>query len=123
MKRTLTPEQSKELLLMGVDRERMTGACKTYSVTHPDGYKSLHGHTFSLADLMELLPSEIIVDRQFYDLRIRHIKDAWATQYYNQESSYSDDLDSYQVEDELVDALFALAKWCFKEGYIKPDAK
>lgn len=105
MKTELTTEQSQHLLELGVPRERMT------KLVEHRGLIPIVERTFSLTDLLEILPKEIDNRR---DLQIgwHSLADKWFVGY--------EYCQSYHAE-ELIDALYELLCWVIKNGFLKFD--
>lgn len=114
MKTTLTIEQSAELIKRGVSERRATS-----SVWSPSENAYIHP-TFTLADLLSLLPKEIkrdSLDRP-YVLHIIREEDRTI-------AAYRRDWDSITGADkrtsEFIDSLYELLLWAIDHNHVKLD--
>lgn len=111
MKTTLTIEQSAELIKRGVKRDRMN---------------INFDPIFKIEDLLSLLPKEITVTMEFYDvdrlacLHISSTNERWyvSYKYEFEEREYWCKMFIYE---ELIDALYKLLLWAIAHNHVKLD--
>lgn len=117
MKTTLTIEQSTELIKRGVSEKRATS-----SVWSPSENAYIHP-TFTLADLLSLLPKTIHPGRYYLDLSYGF--GDWTASYILwddcDEGTYIRDTQGEKTADELVDALYKLLLWAIDHNHVKLD--
>ena len=107
MKTKLTYKQSTELIDVGAPREKATGKGYFEGVA---GYYS----TFTLADLLEILPKEIMFDKEHgLDFGWDFYANKWYARYSDEDSLCVYE-NAWYIEDELIDALYQLACWYYK---------
>lgn len=111
MKTNLTIEQSAELIKRGVKRDRMN-----------INFEPI----FKIEDLLSLLPKEITVTMEFYDvdrlacLHISSTNEKWYVSY-----KYEFEEREYWCKmfnsEELIDALYKLMIWAIDHNHVKLD--
>lgn len=111
MKTTLTIDQSAELIKRGVSEKRATS-----SVWSPSENAYIHP-TFTLADLLSLLPKEI--ENGLYSLDLMADNVEWDSVYSSAHVGY----DPYFVanEKELIDVLYKTLLWTIDHNHVKLD--
>lgn len=118
MKTTLTIEQSTELIKRGVSERRATS-----SVWSPSENAYIHP-TFTLADLLSLLPKGIIHNGLSCKLRITSWYDEpYFAGYENQVGEYITP-NPYKAPfsaEELIDVIFQLLCWAIDHNHVKLD--
>lgn len=114
MKTTLTPEQSATLIAKGISAD------KASEIKEYDDEVSQWTHRgvpiFTLADICELLPKELMIDGVTYYLNMLCME-TWVANYINAVG------DNYvtgilRSTTELIDALYSLLCWVIDKGYI-----
>lgn len=80
--------------------------CYDYDFAHPIP-------TFTLQDILDILPKEIIIDSKVYNLNIIFPNEgSWEVSY----SSYSI-CKEFFIENNLIDAAYEMLCWCVENGY------
>ena len=116
MKTTLTPEQSATLIAKGISAD------KASEIAEYDDEVSQWTHRgapiFTLADICELLPKELMIDGVTYYLNMLCME-TWVANYIN---AVGDDYVTGILHSttELIDALYNLLLWCLDNNLIKP---
>lgn len=110
MKTRLTVDESKELIVLGINSELASDSI----IIYPDDeeFSQELVPIFTLQDLVEIVP-KVIDD---YHLEMAFCDPAWQVHY---ELYYGWKKLTLARNIELIDALFDIVKWCIKEGYIK----
>lgn len=114
MKTTLTAEQSAELIKLGVDKDKASLMQDDDRGRWP--YPSVP--IFTLADILGLLPKELMIDGVTYYLNMLCME-TWVANYIN---AVGDDYATGILHSttELIDALYNLLLWCLDNNLIKP---
>lgn len=114
MKTTLTAEQSAELIKHGVDKDKASLMQDDDRGRWP--YPSVP--IFTLADILGLLPKELMIDGVTYYLNMLCME-TWVANYIN---AVGDDYVTGILHSttELIDALYNLLLWCLDNNLIKP---
>lgn len=123
MKRLLSPEQSAALIAKGISADKASGQGeKMYKpITLQNGSikRVFDGYTpiFTLADLLELQPKELMIDGVTYYLNMLCME-TWMANYIN---AVGDDYVTGILHSttELIDALYNLLLWCLDNNHIK----
>lgn len=124
MKTTLTPSQSATLIAKGISADKASGQGeKIYKpITLQNGSikRVFDGYTpiFTLADICELLPKELMIDGVTYYLNMLCME-TWVANYIN---AVGDDYVTGILHSttELIDALYNILLWCLDNNLIKP---
>ena len=128
MKTTLTIEQSAELIKRGVSAEKasMSNATMQAAVDARGIVRIPRQPIFTLADLLSLLPKEITVTMESYDvdrlacLHISSTNEKWYVSY-----KYEFEEREYWCKmfnsEELIDALYKLMIWAIAHNHVKLD--
>lgn len=73
--------------------------------------------TFTLQDIIDLLPRELDTDTERYnlDMWFSIFYNIWRVEYDDGECLYSD---NFFTGEELIDAAYEMLCWCIEQGYI-----
>lgn len=109
MKTTLTIEQSARLIELGVDERKASSIY--YTIDPCDHKKRIRKYQFGLTDLLRILPKKIKSGSTTFRLRmgvdvsdnywVKYVSDPWG----------ADPFESYQEEEDLIDAIYAMIVW------------
>lgn len=111
MKTQLTKEQSLHLIELGVLKEKASDESWTSYTPACVGFRY---PIFTLTDILEILPKEIVYQELKYQIRIEW-DDEWYADYV--EDGYNSVITA--KSEELIDALYELCVWCLENKYIK----
>lgn len=118
MKNCLSIEQSAELIKRGVSERRATS-----SVWSPSENAYIHP-TFTLADLLSLLPKHIRIEHRHYYLRMNTFvltdeeNPMWIARYITSNSAITL---HERWSEEFIDALYKLLLWAIDNNHVKLD--
>lgn len=121
MKKLLSAEQSATLIAKGISADKASERTPDYKDINNTG-KPLERREllpiFTLADICELLPKELMIDGVTYYLNILCME-TWVADYIN---AVGDDYVTGILHSttELIDALYNLLLWCLDNNLIKP---
>lgn len=125
-KQVLSIEQMKYLQELGLDTD-----CSTFfvNVAHPNkhifnyaAYDDLIEYyldyfpAFTLQDILDLLPEEILKGERVYRLVIERAEGRYFISYY-----WCDNLLISKNEELLIDAAYKMLCWCIENGYIETN--
>ena len=115
MKKLLSAEQSANLIAKGISADKASEKKREYTdLGTPIGYTPI----FTLADILGLLPKELMIDGVTYYLNMLCME-TWVANYIN---AVGDDYVTGILHSttELIDALYNLLLWCLDNNLIKP---
>lgn len=115
MKTTLTIEQSAELIKRGVSKDK--ASCESCATSVGSVVRTPIQPTFTLTDLLSLLPVDIYYEHKTYELAMRFIFEKWHVEY----SFNFDDILEIKPANELIDALYEMLLWCLDNNHVKLD--
>ena len=126
--KVLSIEQMTKLKELGVD-VKPKGTCLMYTSDSSDNYYLKYGEStceddieaFSLQDIIELLPKQIINCNEIYLLKIIPISNEVSYVQFN--SQICADITKYPLrvkkQDSLFNSLFEMLIWVIENGYLK----
>ena len=120
MKQTLTKEQSQRLIELGVSTEKASSFISndvSYSEV-ADGKPNYFSPTFTIGDLLNILPKEITRNEVVFKISISGFLQFWNIGYYD---DFTKLLLFSANGEELIDILLETAIWCIDNGYIKTE--
>lgn len=122
MKTELTTEQSHHLIELGVPKEKASEVENGGAGNEVDKYI----YTFTLTDLLVILPKEIVVtilNKYQEEIKAKHrFTFEWLGYGYlvgYKEFAINPNLITKFMADELIDALYELTVWCIENGHLK----
>lgn len=73
--------------------------------------------TFTLQDILDLLPKKLQHRYEDYELTLFYSHESydWKVQYLNENVSFMD----YKSGEELIDATYQMLCWCIEQGYVE----
>lgn len=127
-KQVLSIEQMKHLQELGLDISKASMMyveidkeviCANKNITYllkGCEYGKVFIDVFTLQDILDLLPDNIVSDKFENDLMIVNMYNNWSVFY-----SFSNEFDSLKCfrSRELIDAAYEMLCWCIKNKYIK----
>lgn len=129
MKQTLTPEQMRHLSELGCSTRnasmcliRDTEGNRHLSVHNEYCYEASYMNpipVYTLADIIEMLPKQIMAGESKYEISIYTIDGKWAVDYCSEKDA---DVQSLVCE-KLIDAAYSRLCWCLKNKYIETKEK
>lgn len=127
-KQVLSVEQMKHLQELGLDTsdgsmcfEWNESDADNMVVTSPDAdtnYDYYH-ETYTLQDILDKLPTLIIISSDFYKICIEPSCGYWDIYYYKSDAT---ELISKKSEN-IIDAAYDMLCWCIENGYVEKEGK
>lgn len=127
-KQVLSVEQMKHLKELGLDTsdgsmcfEWNESDADNMVVTSPDAdtnYDYYH-ETYTLQDILDKLPTLIIISSDFYKICIEPSCGYWDIYYYKSDAT---ELISKKSEN-IIDAAYDMLCWCIENGYVEKEGK
>ena len=127
-KQVLSVEQMEHLQELGLDTsdgsmcfEWNESDADNMVVTSPDAdtnYDYYH-ETYTLQDILDKLPTLIIISSDFYKICIEPSCGYWDIYYYKSDAT---ELISKKSEN-IIDAAYDMLCWCIKNGYVEKEGK
>lgn len=130
MKNNLPPEESQRLIDLGVDRKMVSTTCINFNGTYAyvsgeesetvrdcvnGQYYTEECRCFSIADILSILPKEIVIEGEKEDLNIVMDNFGALVGY----PKFHEKHGCAFVNSELIDALYSLLIWCLENKIIK----
>lgn len=127
-KQVLSVEQMKHLQELGLDTsdgsmcfEWNESDADNMVVTSPDAdtnYDYYH-ETYTLQDILDKLPTLIIISSDFYKICIESSCGYWDIYYYKSDAT---ELISKKSEN-IIDVAYDMLCWCIENGYVEKEGK